>query len=255
MTAAPDAGADPATAGPGHDRYEIQGREVRLPCHIGHARAGLALYGADADAVAGDLPSGLSPVVTRPGRTVVALLAVQYVENPLGDYDEGVVASVVRASTDPTATASLRDVLGGRFGIFVHHMPVSQAFTREAGERVWGFPKTVDTLDLRLADRRGGLRWATEAGEVFELTVPRGGRLPAPPQAATAYTHHDGIVWRTRLTMHGRGLRVGPGRARLRLGTHPIADQLRRWSLARRALATAWVEQASMDFGPAEPLR
>lgn len=246
---------DPATAGPGHVRYEIQGQPVLLPCHVGHARSGLALFGANAARVADDLPSGLAPVVTRPGRTLVALMAVQYVDNPLGDYDEGVVASVVRPATDTDLAASLTDVLAGRYGIFVHHMPVSQAFTREAGERIWGFPKTLDSLDLRLSDRRAGLRWATDDGEVFELTLPRGGRLPVPAQVSHAYTLHGGVVWRTRLAMHGHGLRVGPGGARLRLGTHPIADQLRSWGLGRRALASSWVEHATMDFEPAEPLR
>ena len=246
---------DPATAGPGHARYEIQGEEVTLPCHVGHARAGMALFGADADRLAQDLPPGLAPVLTRPGRALVALMAVQYVENPLGDYDEGVVASVVRPAAEPGLTASLRDVLSGRYGVFVHHMPVSQTFTREAGERIWGFPKTVDTLDLRLSDRRAGLRWATDDGEVFELTVPRGGRLPVPAQVSRAYTFHDGVVWRTGLAMHGSGLRVGPGGAHLRLGTHPVADRLRSWGLGRRALATAWVEHATMDFEPAQPLR
>ncbi len=246
---------DPATAGPGHDRYLIQGEEVRLPCHIGHARAGMALMAADAAAVGDDLPAGLRPVQTRPGRTLVALLAVQYVENPLGDYDEGVVASVVRPGHDDGALASLQDVLAGRYGVFVHHMPVSQAFTREAGERIWGFPKTVDRLEWRMSDRRAGLRWATDEGEVVELTVPRGGRLPVPAQVSHAYTLHDGIVWRTRLAMHGSGMRVGPGGARVRLGTHPIADRLRGWGVGSRALATAWIEHATMDFEPAEPLR
>lgn len=255
MSVSHDTDQDPATLGPGHDRYEVQGREVRLPCHIGHARAGMALYSAHADAVAAELPSGLAPVLLRPGRTVVALLAVQYVDNPLGDYDEGVVASVVRPAADGDRSSSLRDLLTGRQGIFVHHMPVSQAFTREAGERIWGFPKTVDTLDLRMRDRRAGLRWATDDGEVFELTVPRGGRLPVPAQVSRAYTLHDGVVWRTRLRMHGQGLRFGAGGARLRLGTNPIADRLRRWGVGGRALASAWVEHATMDFEAAEPLR
>lgn len=245
----------PATAGPGHDHYEIQGREVTLPCHVAHARAGMALYGADAEAVAARLPSGLSPVLTRPGRTVVALVAVRYVDNPLGDYDEGVVASVVRPSAEEGAVASLQDVLAGRYGIFVHHMPVTQAFTCEAGQRIWGFPKTVDRLDLRLAERRAGLRWATDAGEVFELTVPRGGRLPVPTQTSVAYTLRDGIVWRTPLVVRGQGLRVGVGGARLRLGTNDIADELRGFDLTRRALATAWMEHARMDFEAATPLR
>ena len=257
MSVSPHTDPDPATAGPGHTRYEVQGREVRLPVHIAHARAGLALMTAHADAVAADLPAGLAPVLLRPGRTVVALMAVQYVDNPLGDYDEGVVASIVRpaGSGDRDLVSSLRDLLRGRQGLFVHHMPVSQAFTREAGERIWGFPKTVDELDVRIARRRAGLRWTRDDGEVVELVVPRGGHLALPGQTACTYTLHDGVVWRTRLQLRGRGLRVGPGGARVRLGHHPIAERVRQWGVGGRALASAWVEHATMDFAAAEPLR
>lgn len=246
---------DPDTAGPGHDLYRIQGRELTVPVHIPHARAGTALYSARADAVAAELPSGLSPVEIRPGRTVVAIAAVQYVDNPLGHYDEGVVASVVRPSTEPGAAASLRDVVAGRYGIFVHHMPVSQAFTREAGDRIWGLPKTLDTLDLRHTARRAGLRWSNDAGEMLRLTVPRGGRLPVPPRTTTIYTVRDGVVWRTRASVHGTGLRIAPLGAALRLGTHPVAERLRRFDLGGGAIATCWVEHATMDLQRAAPVR
>lgn len=259
--------SDVLDAIPGRDRYEIQGREVTLPLHVGHARAGIAAYGADAIAVESFLPPGLAPLEIRPGRALVLLQMVQYIDNPLGDYAEGVVASVVRSRDHATgpevdgplaglagSIESLRAVLGGHHGVFVHHMPVDQAFTREAGEVIWGFPKTLDTLDLRLSDARAGLRWSTPTGEILELTIPRGGSVTVPEGPGTAYTHAAGQTWRTQLTFRGTGARLGPGGARLRLGTHPIADQLRALGLSRRALFTAWVEHAVMDFEAAEPI-
>lgn len=253
---------DPATSGPGHDHYEVQGHPVDVPLHVDHARTGMAVHTCDTDALIDWLPAALAPVELRPGRSILLLMAVRYVDNPLGDYAEGVVASVVREYGTGGAFASLRDVAAGRYGIFVHHMPVSQAFTREAGERVWGFPKTLDTVEIVAHDRRVGLRWAAQADaqqggqeqEVLRLSLPRGGQMPVPPQAGTAYTLHDDTVWRTRLTMHGHGARIGPGGARLRLGTHPVADRLRALDLSRRALATSWVEHATMDFESAEAL-
>lgn len=257
-----DALVDPATIGPGHATYEVQGRPVRLPVHVGHARTGVAVHTCDTGALIDWLPDALAPVELRPGRSILLLMAVRYVENPLGDYNEGVIASVVREYGTGGAFASLRDVLAGTYGIFVHHMPVSRAFTREAGERVWGFPKTLDSVEIVATDRRAGLRWSTDAGvergseprEVLQLTVPRGGRLPVPPQAGTAYTCHDDTVWRTRLTMHGHGARMQLGGSRLQLGTHPIAGRLRAAEISGRALATAWVEHATMDFEPAQAL-
>ena len=255
-----DALVDPATIGPGHATYEVQGHPVRLPVHVEHARTGMAVHTCATAALIDWLPAALAPVELWPGRSMLLLMAVNYVENPLGAYDEGVVASVVREYGTGGAYASLRDVLAGQYGIFVHHMPVSQSFTREAGERVWGFPKTLDTVEIIGTERRAGLRWADEGGpnaparEILRLTVPRGGRLPVPPQAGTAYTLHDDTVWRTRLTMHGYGARIQPGGSQLRLGTHPIADRLRAADLSSRTLATAWIEHATMDFEAAEAL-
>ena len=249
-----DALVDPATIGPGHATYEVQGHQLRLPVHVAHARTGLAVHTCDTNALIDWLPDALAPVELRPGRSILLLMAVRYVENPLGDYTEGVIASVVREYGTGGAFASLRDLLAGHYGIFVHHMPVSQPFTREAGERAWGFPKTLDTVEIVATDQRAGLRWADEDGQILQLTVPRGGRLPVPPQAGTAYTVHDDTVWRTRLTMHGHGARIQPGGSRVRLGTHPIADRLRTLDLSDRALATAWIEHATMDFEPAQAL-
>ena len=245
---------DPATIGPGHATYEVQGRPVRLPVHVAHARTGMAVHTCDTTTLIDWLPAALAPVELRPGRSILLLMAVRYVENPLGDYAEGVIASVVREYGTGGAFASLRDVLAGQYGIFVHHMPVSQAFTREAGERVWGFPKTHDTVEIVGTDRRAGLRWADADGQVLQLTVPRGGRLPVPPQTGTAYAFHDDTVWRTRLTMHGHGAWIQPGGSRLRLGAHPVADRLRAADLSGRALATAWIDHATMDFEVAEAL-
>lgn len=234
--------------------YEIQGRTVELPLHVARAHSGGAVYSASSEVIARMLPSDLSPVELRPGRGVVLLLMVQYVENPLGDYAEGVVASAVRPAGEDGAAASIRDVVTGKTGIFVHHMPVDQAFTREAGETIWGFPKTLDQLDLRMRDRRAGMRWSTDDGEIFQLTIPRGGRLSTPRGPGVAYTQMDGVTMATPLENQMRGMRVGPGGADLRLGTHPIADQLRGLELSRRALLTSWAEHAEMWFGPARPL-
>lgn len=245
---------DPATHGPGHHEYEVRGQSLRVPMHVPHARAGMAVHACDTEALRGWLPDVLAPVELRPGRSLLLLMAVRYVDNPLGDYTEGVVASVVRESDEGGALASLRDVLAGRYGIFVHHMPVSQAFTREAGERIWGFPKTHDTVEIATRGHRVGLRWGDETGEVLRLALPRGGRLPLPARDGATYTEHDGTVWRTRLIMHGHGARVGLGGARLQLGTHAIADRLRALDLSSGALATGWVEHATMDVEAAEPL-
>ena len=45
-----------------------------------------------------------------------------------------------------------REVIGS----FVYRMPVDQEFTCEAGNRVMGFPKTVEVIDADYTDDRWG---------------------------------------------------------------------------------------------------
>ena len=227
------------------ERYEIQGRTVALPAVVRDASSGSVMYLVDRDGAQKLVPDAFEPVEAAPGKTQLTLVIVDYRDNDLGDYDEVGIVFFVKPAGRPEAD----------LGSYIYKLPVNQSFTCEAGCRIWGFPKTVDPLDVRLTRRRAGVRWSREDGEVFEMVVPRGGRLALPGQTACTYTLHDGVVWRTRLQLRGRGLRVGPGGARVRLGHHPIAERLRAWGVPGRALASAWVEHASMDFAAAEPLR
>ena len=34
-------------------------------------------------------------------------------------------------------------------GAFIHHMPVDQAFTLEAGTKIWGYPKVMADFNVR----------------------------------------------------------------------------------------------------------
>ena len=36
-------------------------------------------------------------------------------------------------------------------GVFIHWLPVDQGFTLEAGRTIWGFPKELAEIDLRLS--------------------------------------------------------------------------------------------------------
>jgi hypothetical protein len=89
----------------------------------------------------------------------------------------------------------------------------------------------------------------------FSLTVRAGGslRLQTPP--LPTYTYQDGVLRRTTWVTRGEGLGGRVGGARLVLGDHPVADELRELGLPRRALMTGSVERVTATFGPAEVIR
>jgi hypothetical protein len=234
--------------------YEVQGQRLELPLDIAAATAGVAVLSSDRDAAASRLPEALVPVTWRPGRSLAVLMAVRYHDNPLGAYDEIVVATAARAATESPA-ASLRQVLTGRVGLFVHEMPVTQDFTCEAGRAIWAYPKRVDELRWTPEPDSLAVTWRRDGTEVLRLGIRRGGRLRTPWIAGTTYTEREGTVLRTSLSLRARGVRVGPGGARLRLGAGPVADGLRALDLGVRPLVSVWMEEARLRFCAPHPLR
>ena len=41
-------------------------------------------------------------------------------------------------------------------GVYVHHLPVNQKFTLEAGRTIWGYPKFMADIDI--VEHPGGAR-------------------------------------------------------------------------------------------------
>jgi len=234
--------------------YEVQGRTVTLPLTIARATSGVGVFTANARRVAERLPPELAPVRLPTGRALVVLMLVEYVDNPLGDYDEGVVGFAARPTAEGNRTGGLKALLRGRVGMWVEHMPVSQAFTREAGETIWGYPKTLDALEITRDGDRAALTWDTDGERVLRLDIRAGGRRDAPSVPGTTYTVKGGVVHRTALVTRASGVRAGLRGARVELGAHETGRRLAALDLSERAIASAWIERASMEFGAAVPL-
>ena len=148
----------------------------------------------------------------------------------------------------------LADVLRGRTGVWIEHMAVSQPFTRAAGEAIWGYPKTLDDIDLDLDARRARTTWARDGETILTVRQPTSGVLPAPTLPVATYTRIDGTTMRTGLQATARGVGVTTRGAHVRLGNHPLADDLADLGLDRRPLAAAWLSSIRLHFTDATPV-
>lgn len=130
--------------------WEVHGVRLRTPVRIRSARAAAATYLVRADRaralVAG---TGLDLVVAA-GRTPVVLALVEYRDTDLGAYAEVGVALLARHR--------------GRTGPYVHQLPVTQAFTMEAGRALWGLPKWPARAELAIGGRHARVHLADDAG-------------------------------------------------------------------------------------------
>ncbi|GLW21872.1 acetoacetate decarboxylase [Microbispora triticiradicis] len=240
--------------------HVVQGRRVEMPVEVRDASMCLAGYLVRADAARAVLAySGMDVTEVLPGKAMCMLAFVRYHDSDLGSYDEFGVMFLVRpagASAPPRRglLAGLKDLRGAGSGAFVHWLPVDQGFTMEAGRSIWGFPKELADVDLRLGSPYKRCVLRRDGRMVVDLLIRPG--MPAAPAPLVgksvavpdAYTHLDGVTRRVSWAARARGIRWRPGGALVRLGNHPIAKELSELGLPRRALLTVTAEHVSMTF-------
>ncbi|MCG8588292.1 MAG: acetoacetate decarboxylase family protein, partial [Proteobacteria bacterium] len=188
----------------------------------------------------------------------LSLAAIDYRDNDLGDYNEVSIAFFVRPRGDRPAIpylGNLLDLFRGRLGTFIYRLPVNQSFTRDAGEGIWGFPKTVEQIDMEKTATSCTCRLVMDGQHVLTVTLPRGGERTMSGSSLCTYTLIDGAPHRTRFTQGGTGTGFGRGSGvALELGGHPLAEELRSLGLPKRPFMTVWTEHMHGRFDAPEKL-
>jgi hypothetical protein len=226
-------------------QYDVQGHTVTMPVEVRDATTATVIYDVDIDAARMLAPAGFEIVESAPGTAQLAIALVDYRDNDLGTYHEiGTIFFV-------------RPVGGGPDGTFITHLPVDQEFTCAAGNQIWGFPKSVEQIDV--TDTGTSSRWVlTMDGDlVLDLTVPRGGgadEMPMMPM--TSYTLLDRRPQATTFSQGGTGFSMAFGGegVDLRLGGHPIAKELASLGLPREPALSTWLQEMHGSFEDPRPL-
>ncbi|MCB1003060.1 MAG: acetoacetate decarboxylase family protein [Acidimicrobiales bacterium] len=219
---------------------EIQGREITFPMEVAEMNAATLLFSVPAESAAALLPGDAFEVVeVAPGVAQLIIAACDYRQNPWGDYNElnlGFLARPVGAGDDV-------------IGSFVYRMPVNQPFTSEAGNKVMGFPKTVEVLDATYTDGSITFRLVMGGHPTLVLTLPRAEPLGPPERVeAVSYSYLDGVAYGTPLSMDmGTGM-VDPSAVHLEVGEGPVADELRSLGLPAAPDLATWGEGLSATF-------
>jgi hypothetical protein len=222
--------------------YIVQGQTVTMPAVVRDASSGTAVFLVPADAVRKLLPGEAFDVVEMaPGQAQAVVGFVDYRDNDLGDYNEVMIVFFVRPRADPAAAE----------GTFIYKLPVNQSFTCDAGCQIWGFPKSVEEIDIDYGEDRVICKLTMGGQHVFTLSLPR--TSPADgddnDMEMTTYTYLDGPA--AVAFTQGGGTAVIPGGAgvELQLGAHPLADELRRLGLPAAPMLSTWTEHMHGTFG------
>ena len=236
--------------------YEIQGRTVTMPCVVRDACSATATWLVGARAAQDLLPGPeLEVAEVLPSRGLLSIACIDYRDNDLGDYNEISVALFVRRRGEkkglPYLSAAF-DMMRGLLPTHILHLPVTQSFTCEAGQVIWGFPKTVDEIDFDTTGDRARCVWNKDGQNVLKISLPIGGTRDFPEQALRTYSYIDGALHQTSFASSAENLGVRMGGVKIALGAHPIADELRSLGLPKAALMSMWLGKMRGRFEPAE---
>jgi Acetoacetate decarboxylase (ADC) len=230
-------------------QHTIAGTVLTMPVKIRRADINVAVFSVDADAAQRLIDhSGLRVCRYMPGRALLELLLTKFVDGDLGAYHEFSTCVVVNP---PGSKALLRSLQS----VFTQHMLVDQAFTLEAGQRIWGFPKVMADFTIRDGNQFGfdvSIDGQLVTGMEFRRGLQVPSALTSRPQALRAYSHRDGMTRETPYETSMKGVRYRPGGVRLRLGDHPFAKELASLGLPKRALMSSSAENVQMSFDDAQ---
>lgn len=239
-------------------KFFIQDRALTLPIEVRAARSAAATFVVPAGAAQALLSgTGLEIAEILPGKAVLSIASMRYEDSDLDSYNEVGIAFVVRLHDAEPATSARRslEVARNRAGVYIHHLPVDQTFTLEAGRTIWGYPKFLADIDIQDDPKRSVSVLRHDGAHVLTLTVRKGIRpWPAVPNLPT-YTFNDGLLRRTEWRTTAEGTRGRVGGATLELGTHPIAEELRSLGLPKRAMVSTTIDRVRASFGEAQIVR
>ena len=239
--------------------YEIQDRTIEFPIEVRDATSGAATFLVPSAAAARLVPAEFEIAEVFPGRGICSIAMVDYKDNDLGDYNEMAIGFMVHpkgAAPGLPYLGTLRDLFTGRLASHIIHMPVDQSFTRDAGSIIWGYPKTVQQIEIEILGDHARARLVHDGEHALTLTLPRGGQRRLTDSQITTLSLIEGVPHRTTASqqIEGMGLRPGGRGVELELGSGPIADELRSLGLPKRALMSVWMEHMEARFERPEKL-
>jgi Acetoacetate decarboxylase (ADC) len=230
-------------------QHTIAGTVLTMPVHVRKATQHMAMFSVDADAAQRMIDySGLQVCRHRPERAMVVLILMHYVDTDLGQYYEyGTNVMVNPPGSDANGLPALQSAVA-----FVHHLPVDQGFTLEAGRTIWGYPKVMADFTVHDGRQFGAdvnIDGQFAVGVDFRPGLPVPSAFTSKPQVRPTYSHLDGVTRETAGEMRSSGVRYRLGGARVRLGEHPYGKELASLGFPKRALFSGSADNVEMIFG------
>jgi hypothetical protein len=255
-----DEDAGPATAG---DYFEVKGKPFALPARVLDSSQGWAMFFVSTDVAnrsLGAASESLAAFDAGGGRTPLTIIGVDYRNSDFGVYPEFVVALTVTAKGDRA----------GQLFVYYLAIIVTQEFTKEAAEIVWGLEKIVaPKLTVSYAADNVRFDLPNRSDNALSIRFPRFGdghscNIPSFSISQRSNGSERRTYWAmTTKSGSGEGTQIG-GSVVLKLGVPGgggclcgdgksacLCKKLRSFDIADRLpAANGWTERQTAAFGP-----
>ena len=171
-------------------RFTIEGRDLGYPTSFRDGASMMAAFAVPIPAATRLISeSGFTPAQVLPGRGVLSMNCVHYVDTDCGTYDEVALAILVEDPAAPAGRAGFasrfprlhtwRSLIDATIGAHSWRLGVSTTLSRECGIRMWGFPKVVGDVSFTRHDNTAEMSWVQDGELVLRYRGPAtGSRTP-----------------------------------------------------------------------------
>ena len=233
-------------------RFEIEGTDLGYPTQFRDGASAAALFAVNSRA-AQELIQGTGFEIAEiaPGRGVLAFTCVHYTDTDCGVYEETAQAFFVRR-LDRTHDAidqlpgvgaylaSWRNLIAGNVASYTWRLQVTTTLSQQCGLQMWGFPKEIGDIEFVQRDDQLRCSLRMDDRDVFQFIMRAAGQSTPKPVTSTVYSIFEGAQHASHLTQRYRDTGYGWGGAKVMLGDHPMADELRTLGLPKSPLLTTW---------------
>jgi len=184
-------------------------KDYTFPALYGNVSCAIGVFLCDYDKAQAMLPHpNMRPVAMPKGRAIVTFSCYEYKKVcGIAPYNE--IAMTIPVMVDPAVNVPVlpmvMDGLFKKFGYYVFHMPVTSLENRIRGNKIWGLPKVVDTIDISVDQGISKTTATDEQGnEYFSLSVPTSGKATEFEVRSNLYSKLDKDLLQSPTQFKGR---------------------------------------------------
>ncbi len=227
----------------------VDGVPFQLPISSQSTPAFMAAFTINAARARELLPGNELHPLRLFGKGVLIIAVINYQITVIGKYVEfsvGIACTHGRRPAPPLLPGLFRRLF--KTGQYVYDLPVSSEISVKGGKGIWGMPKHQANLDFVVGERTVSSQYDKDGKLVMKIEIDKPGRAWLPLSVSGVnYCAFRGMLMKSYIAFSGKvGMSLfKKGSARLKLGSHPLAEPLKRLEISQNPIFTGWFPDSS----------